>query len=91
MENKIDLHACICAELTETYRKKNADYGDSFSRLRERYPNFVCMRVFDKLNRVENLMTGAEQTVSDETMEDTLLDIANYCIMEVIERRFKND
>lgn len=29
MDNLVD-HAGICAELTNTYRKKNADYGNSF-------------------------------------------------------------
>ena len=36
MDNLVD-HAGICAELTNTYRKKNADYGNSFSRAVEKY------------------------------------------------------
>lgn len=86
--NKETIHKNICDLVHATYVKKNADYGDSFSQLRKRYPEFICMRVFDKLNRLENCMKpGYECKVSDETVEDTLLDIANYCIMEVTERR----
>ena len=90
--NKIDMHQCIIDEMHELYRRKNADYGDSFAQLRKRYPNFVCMRLFDKLNRLDTLMTpGYEAKVTDEKLEDTLMDIANYAIMEIVERRMSND
>lgn len=85
--NKIALHDEICRKMHQLYTRKNADYGDSFSQLRKRYPNFVCMRIFDKLNRLETCMQpGHELKVTDETVEDTLMDIANYAIMEIVER-----
>ena len=40
---------------------------------------------FDKYNRLKTLLSGAEQKVVDESIKDTLMDIANYCIMELIE------
>ena len=86
--NKVDLHKATLDEMHELYKRKNADYGDSFSQLRKRYPNFICMRLFDKLNRLDTLMQpGYEAKVSDEKLEDTLMDIANYAIMEIVERR----
>lgn len=48
----------------------------------------ILIRLNDKLNRLETLMNGAEQHVSDESVEDTLLDLANYCIMELVERKY---
>lgn len=88
---KVAIHAEICDGIKSLYARKNADYGDSFAQLRTRYPNFVCMRLFDKLNRLDTIMNPAHQLqVSDETIEDTLLDIANYAIMEVTERRAEN-
>lgn len=85
--SKTDLHKAILEEMHELYKRKNADYGDSFAQLRERYPNFVCMRLFDKLNRLDTLMKpGYEAQVSDEKLEDTLIDIANYAVMELVER-----
>lgn len=88
MVNKIVIHSELCRKMHQLYERKNADYGDSFSQLRHRYPNFVCMRIFDKLNRLETIMQpGYECKVSDETVEDTLMDIANYAIMEITERR----
>lgn len=88
MTNKVELHKNLCLKMHKLYERKNADYGDSFSQLRTRYPNFVCMRIFDKLNRLETIMQpGYECKVSDETVEDTLMDIANYAIMEIVERQ----
>lgn len=84
---KLEIHEQLCETMHNLYEKKNADYGDSFSQLRKRYPNFVCMRLFDKLNRLDTIIQpGYECRVSDEKIEDTLMDIANYCIMELTER-----
>lgn len=86
--DKIAIHKNLCTKMHDLYERKNADYGDSFSQLRTRYPNFVCMRIFDKLNRLETIMQpGYECKVSDETVEDTLMDIANYAVMEIVERQ----
>ena len=71
----------------DTYKAKNADYGDSFAQVREKYPNAILIRLNDKMNRLESLMNGAEQHVQDESIDDTLLDLANYCIMELVERK----
>ena len=90
--SKVDLHKQTLDEMHELYKRKNADYGDSFAQLRKRYPNFVCMRLFDKLNRLDTLIQpGYEAPVTDEKLEDTLMDIANYAIMEIVERRFAKE
>ncbi len=85
---KTEIHSEILEEMHNLYLRKNADYGDSFAQLRKRYPNFVCMRLFDKLNRLDTLIQpGYEAKVTDEKLEDTLMDIANYAVMEILERR----
>ena len=90
--DKIAEHERLLKEMHELYVRKNSDYGDSFAQLRKRYPNFVCMRIFDKLNRLETLMKdGYEAQVADEKLEDTLMDIANYAIMEIVERKIDKD
>ena len=87
MDNLVD-HAGICAELTNPYRKKNADYGNSFSRAVEKYGLVSALtRISDKFNRLESLILHKEQEVKDESVQDTLLDLANYCIMTVMEIR----
>lgn len=50
-----------------------------------------CIRLADKLNRLESLtLNNNEQKVSDESIVDTLMDLANYSIMTLIELNLKN-
>ncbi len=88
--SKADRHKAICERLTETYRAKNHDYGDSFTKLRGEYPNAILMRLQDKMSRLKVLKSGEVQMVKDESIKDTLMDMANYCIMEVIEMEAEN-
>ena len=85
--NKVKIHKAICENLNDTYKAKNADYGDSFSELRQEFPEAILIRLTDKLKRLKTLMKGAQQQVADESIDDTLLDLANYAIMELVERR----
>lgn len=81
------IHLAICTLLTGLYKRKNHDYGDAFSVLRREYPTAICYRLTDKLSRLKTLMQPeTTAAVSDESIEDTLIDIANYAIMELIER-----
>lgn len=79
------MHHNICEELTELYRKKNHDYGDSFHKSYQEYGlTMAAIRLEDKLNRFKTLArSGAE--VSDESLRDTLIDLANYAILTVME------
>ena len=85
--DKVALHKEIVLELNEMYRKKNNDYGDSFKRTRDKHSNTALIHLNEKLDRLETLIGGQEQKVNDETIEDTLLDLANYAILELMERK----
>lgn len=87
--NKVEMHKDICKELTDLYEQKNSDYGNSFADLRKEYPNSVCLRLTDKLNRLKSLYDNNETHKIAESLEDTLKDIANYAIMELIERGYQ--
>ena len=86
-KTKAQIHLEICEKMHDTYVRKNKDYGDSFVKVREKYPNAILIRLNDKLLRAETLYATSERLVTDESVDDTLLDMANYCIMELIERR----
>lgn len=87
MNKKVTMHKEICDKLNETYEKKNNDYGDSFAKVRAIVPDAIMVRIYDKVSRLETLLKKEnKQLVNDESIEDTLIDLANYCIMEVIER-----
>lgn len=91
MLNKIDMHKQICNKLNEIYIKKNSDYGDSFAKVRNELGDWVILvRLMDKMERLINLLGQRKEAKTDESIEDTLIDLANYCIMEIIERKLKN-
>lgn len=80
-------HQSICQELTKLYEKKNADYGDSFHEtyLQEGMA-MARIRLGDKYRRFCTLSKNSDnQQVKEETIRDTLLDLANYAIMTVME------
>lgn len=83
---KVEHHKSICKELNDTYRKKNAAYGDSFGETYRKLGIISAVtRITDKYNRLVTLATHADISANDESLTDTLLDMANYCIMTVME------
>ena len=91
MSDKITEHLEICSYLNKLYKFKNEDYGDSFGKARGLIPNYTLGKLYDKFSRYMNLSLQDNRQVEDETIEDTLLDLANYCIMEILERRLENE
>lgn len=89
---KVQAHAQICQKLNKIYAQKNHDYGDAFGKGYAEYGEVMAViRLEDKLNRLKALRT-ADPLVKDESTNDTLMDLANYAIMTLIEReRVKND
>jgi hypothetical protein len=86
-ELKKATHLRICQELTDTYIKKNHDYGDSFAdTFRTLGIISAVTRITDKTNRLASLCTK-KQRVNDESILDTLMDLANYSILTVMELR----
>ena len=86
MERKAEMHAQICSELHELYEAKNADYGDAFSRTFNEYGMVApLLRMEDKLSRLKSLHRKGVQQIKQESMRDTLIDLANYAIMTVME------
>ena len=73
-------------KMLQTYIKKNADYGSSFDDLFDEFGmDSVLIRLKDKFNRIKSLTKpGQKQMVVDESVEDTLLDLANYCILTLV-------
>lgn len=83
--NKVFQHSEICKKLNKIYAKKNHDYGDSFGKGFKEYGLIMAaIRLEDKLNRVKQLIKHNAE-VKDESIQDTLLDLANYAIMTLIE------
>lgn len=76
----------ISQKQVDTYRKKNADYGNAFEKSMDEDGILVAkIRIGDKIRRIQSLIhNGGEGQVKDERLEDTYLDLANYCVMTII-------
>ncbi len=87
LEQKVAKHNEICNELNTLYEQKNKDYDDSFGKSYQTYGMAMpCIRLEDKLNRLRALtLKGNQRQVKDESVIDTLKDMANYAIMTIIE------
>lgn len=82
-------HKELCNTIHSTYIQKNKAYGDSFHRTYEDLGIISAVtRITDKYNRLKTLAkdkASGKIDIGDESITDTLLDMANYCIMTVME------
>lgn len=86
-----ELHKKILNEIHDTYKRKNADYGNSFGEQFIEYGLLsAVIRLDDKMRRLKQLLKNEAQ-VKDESIRDTLLDLANYAIMTIMELDKKNE
>ena len=80
-----ELFKKITEKMYEVYKAKNADYGDSFNITRNEYPNAILIRLQDKFLRLKQLYrNNFKANVQNESAKNTLMDMANYCILELI-------
>lgn len=78
----------IINDKVATYQEKNADYGDSFGETYRKLGIISAVtRISDKTNRLISLAgkPEAERMVKDENITDTLMDMANYAILTLME------
>ena len=84
--NKVKRHEELCNQIHEVYKAKNLAYGDSFGRSYDDWGlPAAAIRITDKFNRFVNLAQHEDVDTGDEAITDTLLDLANYALMTVME------
>lgn len=83
----------VIEKLKKTFLKKNHDYGSSVKKNYDKFESYgkneglkyVFGRIAEKHDRLENLIYGNHTNqVTDEPIEDTLLDMANYAILAAV-------
>ena len=81
----------IVGEMTKLYAKKNHDYGNSFNKGMDTIGMaYGIGRLYDKMNRIITL-SKVKAEVNDESIQDTLIDLACYSVMTLSYlRRNKN-
>lgn len=89
-EEKNTLFHETIAEMEKLYQLKNSNYGNSFSKLyQDLGPIAGLVPLHNKLDRLTNLIKGGQNNF--ESIEDTLIDLANYAIMNLIELKDKGE
>lgn len=84
--DKVAQFKSIANFLASLYERKNSDYGDSFGETFKKLGIISSItRMSDKVNRIISLTTKKNQKVNDESIADTLMDLASYSIMTLIE------
>ena len=75
----------ITDKMSDTYKRKNHDYGNAFSEMYDELGiNYGSGKIREKVNRIKTLKDNEAQ-VANEPLEDALLDCANYCILTLME------
>lgn len=78
----------ITEKMRETFLKKNHDYGNSFHETWDEFGDkgiiTALTQISHKYHRLINIGLGTKPLV-DESIDDTLLDMANYCILTIME------
>lgn len=89
--DRLGIYQYILSNLEDTYKKKNSDYGNSVGDTYEKFGDISFLtRITDKYNRMVNLVCNSNNVrkVKDEALEDTILDLANYCLLWLVEREY---
>ena len=85
MKNREDAHE-ITYELLNILYKKHEDYGPmNIAGAPGGAMNGLRVRMYDKLARLSHL--GDNDTPNYESVEDTLIDLANYAIIGLLVQR----
>lgn len=90
----LEFHEDFCKKMIEVTKAKNADYSgagdDPFNNFRHignfvQTPGVVAIgfltRMSDKFSRIGSFISNGTLQVKDESVEDTLHDLANYCAL----------
>ena len=85
LEHEIQVHKAITDAIHKTFKSKRQDYGQTTTMLLKKYgPVSMLTLLYTKLERIDNL-TMNNKTPNNESVRDSLLDLANYCIIWLVE------
>lgn len=81
-----DTFESVLDEMRDLHAKKNKDYGDAFHKSFEEFGVTAgVVRLNDKMERVKSLVKNGKAEVKDESLMDTLKDMASYAVMLYVE------
>ena len=84
MDKNHKKHRQLCNDLNNLYITKNKEYGNSFTDTYEKLGIISAVtQILHKTNRIVEVST--EQELVHESLENNLIDLANYCLMTLME------
>lgn len=84
LSSEVEIFTDITTSMARTYAAKNHDYGNSFDKSLDKFGIIAgIVRMGDKMNRIESLAVKKAE-VNDESIKDTLLDLATYSVMTLM-------
>lgn len=90
--SKVERFKQLTGEMAALYARKNKDYGDSFTEMYKEWgPMYPLSRMQEKLRRATQILRSGEAQVTEEKVTDTLLDLANYALMTIMELKESKD
>lgn len=85
--NRVEYFKRIALDLCNLYEAKDKCYNNSFGDTYKKLGLISAVtRISDKYNRLCNLATNPDIDNLGESIDDTLRDLAAYCIMTIMER-----
>ncbi len=75
-------------DMLDTYQRRIHDYGNSYAEARRKIPCYIAGKLYDKVSQLIALSrNGGTARVRNETIDNALLDLADYALREYVERR----
>lgn len=88
IKEEIKIFNELTKQMSDTFAAKREDYGQTTSETYDKFgPVSMLTRMYDKMGRLENLLVKSKQNRVGEKVEDTLLDLANYALITILEIR----
>ena len=92
VDEHVMMFADIVGKMTTLYAKKNHDYGNSFDEGCDKIgTGYPLGRLLDKMNRLVACMGKEDEMQVNESIEDTLTDLACYSVMTLSYLRRKKN
>lgn len=92
VEDEIKIFNSLTEQMNDVFSKKRRDYGQTTSETFAKFgPISMLVRMHDKMGRLDNLLGKGQQNFVSESIEDTLLDLANYALITILELRKRDE
>jgi hypothetical protein len=83
---EIEFFNTLTARMSDTFARKRQNYGQTTTETFRKFgPISMLTRMHDKMGRLDNLLGRGETDLCSESIEDTLLDLANYALITILE------